>query len=578
MRGRAALSTLHPGESVPDARAAPHPTPFQGATFSREGKRDAGALSRVLASTFAGLTAMTLAGAAAAQKPMPPAATPASQPPPAPPPPAGQPVVAPAPSLPAPAPTPAPAPDQPPPASAAPSVQIQPLSPLDLFSAGRDTGLGPDLWKGSSAALARAVIPTLIDHPLSPAGAALARRVLGAAATAPDGAGADADLAAARARALLVLGDAAEAGAILDRTAGLTDSAALSQTAAEAALIDDQDDKACAIGDGLAVDRGGVYWLKLRAFCQARAGKPAAQLTTSLADQQGADAVFDRLISVIIAGAGDPGPAVLDDGLDYAMSRRLNLDLAPALADAAPPIAEHLAGAAAGPVSTPAIGAPPPAEADLIAALRKPKSAAGFKAAARLALPAIVQLVQAKAPLLNPVQLAAAALAAGDLATAKAIRASLTGDTIPGADATDLAILDAAIAAATGAPDGPTLDRLVERGGGPDAKAAARAQAAAAFVLALGWPAGGPSRAAFADFPLGPGEAAPARLLLLDAAADAGIRGDAALLTLSAAEPGGADGAAPADRARLIRDLSRVGLKADAQGFAVEGLLGLESR
>ena len=82
---------------------------------------------------------------------------------------------------------------------------------------------------------------------------------------------------------------------ILDRTAGLTSSAALSQTAAEAALIGDQDDKACAIGDALAVDRSGGYWLRLRAFCQARAGKPAAaQLTVGLADQQGPDPVFDR--------------------------------------------------------------------------------------------------------------------------------------------------------------------------------------------------------------------------------------------------------------------------------------------
>jgi hypothetical protein len=456
-------------------------------------------------------------------------------------------------------------------------VEVQPLSPLDLFSAGRDTGLGPDLWKGSSAALARVVIPTLVDHPLSPAGAALARRVLGAAAAAPEGAGADTDLAAARARALLSLGDAAGAGMILDRTAGLTNSAALSQTAAEAALIGDQDDKACAIGDALAVDRGGGYWLRLRAFCQARAGKAAAaQLTANLADQQGPDPVFDRMIAVIIAGAGDPGPASLADGLDYAMSQQLKFDLAPALADAAPPIAEHLASSAVAPAAP---AAAPPVEADLIAALRKPKSATARRAASRLALPAIVQLVQAKAVLQNPVQLAAAALDAGDLATAQAIRASLTGDVIPGANATDLAILDAAIAAASGAADGPTLDRLIERGGaGADAQQTVRAKAAAAFALALGWPADSQSRAAFADFPLAHGDVPPARLLLLDAESDAGVRGDTALLALSAAEAGGADGPVPADRARLIGDLAHAGLKVDAQGFAVEGLLDLESR
>ncbi len=538
----------------------------------------------------AALAAAALAGSALAQMPPPPppdatqpadAAPPAQPLPPpdavAPPPPTGAegpgqvppPNAPPEPALP-PSDQQAPPPDQPPPQ---PSVQVQPLSPLDLFSAGRDTGLGPDLWRGSSASLARVIIPTLADHPLSPAGAALGRRVLGAAAAGPEGAGADTELAAARARALLALGDAAEAGVILDRTAGVSNSAALSQTAAEAALIDDQDDKACAIGDARAVDRGGAFWLKLRAFCQARAGKPAAQLSANLAEHQDHDPVFDRMIAVIIAGAGDPGPAALDNGLDYAMSQQLKLDLGPALDSVAPAIAAHLASASAAPAT-----ATTPVEADLIAGLRKAKSPGGFAAASRLALPAIVQLVTANAPLQNPVQLATASLAAGDLPTAKAIRASLTGDAIPGADATDLAVLDACIAAASGAADGPTLDRLVERGAGPDPKAAARAQAAAAFVLALGWPIDGQSRAAFIDFVLGNGAATPARLLLLDAAADAGVRGDAALLALLAAEPGGANGPGPADRARLIRDLDHVGLKTDAQAFAIEGLLGLESR
>jgi len=38
---RAALSTFYLMACVPIAGAAPHPTPFQGATFSREGRRGA---------------------------------------------------------------------------------------------------------------------------------------------------------------------------------------------------------------------------------------------------------------------------------------------------------------------------------------------------------------------------------------------------------------------------------------------------------------------------------------------------------------------------------------------------------
>jgi len=450
-------------------------------------------------------------------------------------------------------------------------VQEQPLTPLDIFSTGRDTGLGPDLWKGASADLARAVIPSLVDHPLSPAAAALARRVLAAAATAPAGAGADATLGAARARALLALGDAETATMILDHAANVAQNAALAETAAEAALINDEDDKACAIGEALAVDRDAAYWLRLRAFCQARAGKPAAQLTFSLAQEQGKDPVFARMLPVIIAGAGDPGPASLRNGLDYAMSRNLKLDLGPALADAAPPIAARLAPA-------PEAAAAPPAEADVLAALRAAKTPTAYAAAARLALPGIVQLVQAKGALANPVQLATAALAAHDPATAQAIRTSLTADSVPGASPTDLAILDAALAVAGGQADAPSLDRLIERGGAGDAKEAARAQQAAAFVLALGWPVDPSAFAAFADFNLGRAQAAPARLVALDSAADRAVVGDAALLALAIAEAGGEAGPSAGDRAQIIRALDRAGLKTDARGLAIEGLIDLESR
>ena len=528
----------------------------------------------------------------ASQPVQPPPAAPTTQAPvPAPPPPAAQPPVAaapaplapsdqapiatvppPPPELPASAPIPAAEQAAPPP----PPVQAQALSPLDIFSGGRDTGLGTDLWKGSSADVARAVIPTLADHPLSPAGAGLARRILATASSAPDGAGDDADLAAARARALLALGDADTAALILDHAAGMTNSAALSETAAEAALIEDQDDKACAIGDALVVDRDSAYWLRLRAFCQARAGKPAAQLTLTLAQQQGKDAPFDRMLPVIIAGAGDPGPASLRDGLDYAMSQQLKLDLTPALADAAPAIAQRLAAASVG--LAPAAPGQPVAEADVLTALRAGKDLTAYVTAARLAQPAIAALVQAKTPLTNPVQLAMASIAAGDGPDAQAIRAGLTGDAIPGADSIDLAGLDATLSVSIGKADEPSLDRLVERGGVSDAKAAARAQAAAAFVLSLGWPANGAAKTLFAGFGLGRGDATPARLLLLEASADAGVRGDTALIALSIAEAGGAGGPGPADRARLIRALSGAGLHGDAQAFVIEGLLGLASR
>jgi len=462
------------------------------------------------------------------------------------------------------------------PALAQDAVQAQALPKLDLFSTGREAGLGQDLWKGASADIARAVIPTLANRPLSPAGLSLARRLLAQAATAPDGAGADADLAAARARALLALGEAPLADSILDHTPGLADNAALSQTAAETALITGQDAKACAISDALGAGRDALYWLRLRAYCQLIAGKTdAAQLTFTLATQQGKDATYARLMGVAINGAGDPGPASLRNGLDFALSRRLKLDLTPALASAPLPISAQIA--AANPPAPPA--APTSlSEPDVIAPLKAAKGFSAFVAAAKAARPALAALVAAKSPMTEPVLEASAALAAGDIDTAQAIRQGMGQASFPGSPPVELAILDAALAAAVGKADSPTLDRLSDLGALSEPKTKARAQAAAAIGFALGWAMGDAARAEFIGFDLGRVDAPPARLIALQAAAQSGRVGETALLALSIAESAGAAGPNPADRAQIIRALDQVGLKGDAQAFAVEGLLSLQDR
>jgi hypothetical protein len=248
------------------------------------------------------------------------------------------------PTQPSPDASPTPPPEAPPlpPAPAPTAVQVQSLDRLDLFSTGRDTGFGPDVWKGSSADIARAVIPSLAAKSLSPAGMDLARRLLAQTSTAPAGAGGDLDLAVARAKALLALGDAEDASLVLDRTPGVADHADLSQLAAEAALIGEQDDKACRVADNLTDGRSAPYWLRLRAYCQARAGKPdQAQLTYDLAGAPPKGLPIARLLAVYIAGAGDPGPASLRDGLDFAVSRALKLDLSSALPTAAPAISRR---------------------------------------------------------------------------------------------------------------------------------------------------------------------------------------------------------------------------------------------
>jgi hypothetical protein len=459
--------------------------------------------------------------------------------------------------------------------SALAQVQVQSLAPPDLFStpAGK-SDLGADLWKDTSPDIFHDVLPKLAAKPLSPAFVELARKVLATGANAPSAVGNEPDMGAARALGLLALGDAAGAGLVLDRAPGVTGNASLSLAAAEAALIKGDDDKACGIGDALTVDRGAAYWLRLRAFCQARAGQgDAAQLTFSLAQQQTKDADYTRLMTAVLNGT-PPGAANLRNGINLALSRKLGLSLkAPAVAATASPAIRNSFRSAhlyTSPLDGLDLTA---AQSASLAALRQAKTLAAFVDAATDASLPIHSLAEANAPLEDPVLFARAALATDDLTTAQLIRSRLVQDQIPGATAADLALLDAMISAASGKADSVTLSRLIERGAQGGVKSPA--QPAALLLAALGGAMGSEERGQFASFDAGKSTASAARLTLLDDAAASGRKGEAALLALSIAADAGVAGPAAVDRARVARGLARAGLAADARAVVVEGLLAL---
>jgi hypothetical protein len=223
-------------------------------------------------------------------------------------------------------------------------VDVATLAAPDAFSTpARDTGLPASLWRGASAATARTVLPLLATKTLTPAGQQLARRVLAAGAPGPAGLGADPAVLAARASALSAVGDPKGAAVLLARAPGLERSPELARAAAENALLAGADAQACAVEEALGAGREDIYWLRLRAYCQAIGGKVSqAQLTFELAQSQARDAVFGRLMSVKLAGAGDPGAASLRNGLDFALCRSLGLKLE--TAKPAPAVAAALAG------------------------------------------------------------------------------------------------------------------------------------------------------------------------------------------------------------------------------------------
>lgn len=233
-------------------------------------------------------------------------------------------------------PAPRPAPPAPIKPIVAEPVAVTPLAAPDAFSTpAHDTGLPANLWRGSSLQVVQAVLPRLAEKPLPPVAAALARRVLATGAQGPAGAGRDPGLISARAAALMEQGDPKGAAAILARAPGLDRDPQLARVAAEGALLAGEDARACRIEEALGSGRDDIYWLRLRAYCQALAGKTAeAQLSFDLANSQARDVVFSRLMAAKLSGA-KPGAASLRNGLDYALSRSLGLDLSKAKASPA---------------------------------------------------------------------------------------------------------------------------------------------------------------------------------------------------------------------------------------------------
>jgi hypothetical protein len=512
-------------------------------------------------------------------------------------------------------------------------VQTQSLSSLDLWSApGRETGLPGDLWRGSSAGVVRATLDQVDGRPLTPALAAIARRALATGANAPDGAGGDQALAGLRVRALLALGDAGGARAIQAHASALEASEAQSRAKSEAALVLGHDDEACATAQALQDGRDAPFELKLRVYCSLVAGQPAAaQVTLDLWRQGGGkDASFDRLASAALGAPPSkksPLRASLSDPLNYALTRRLKLDPAPALDEAAPSIAAAIANdadaapalraeAAARALRTGALSAKsvapiyaqvagastatvadlaakPGAEAEAAlsvlaaqgadpnlagqaasALVKRAKSPYDFIALSRLAAPGIAQAVRAHAPIDDPVLLATAAAVAGDLDTAGALRAGIEQDKAPGSGPLDLALLDAIMAVEGGKPAGPVLDRLIERGGVGDAKARARAQAAALIVAALGEPISDEARAQFTAFDTPAAKTAAERALTLARAAVGHRQGETIILSLSVGLQQGLALTA-ADRALIVGGLHACGLNGEARAVAVEGLVTL---
>ena len=153
---------------------------------------------------------------------------------------------------------------------AAADVAVDNLQRIDFLSEGLPGGdLGNGLWSSSMPPTVVSLMAQINGRALTPAGRRLYRRLLLTGASSPNALGTDPDAGAARARGLIFVGEYEAAYALFDRAPGLASSAPLSQAVAEAALLNGATNRACQVAKSLAVSRGEIYWLRLRASCSS---------------------------------------------------------------------------------------------------------------------------------------------------------------------------------------------------------------------------------------------------------------------------------------------------------------------
>ncbi|MBI1251167.1 MAG: hypothetical protein GC189_06830 [Alphaproteobacteria bacterium] len=490
------------------------------------------------------------------------------------------------------------------------AIEVGQLRELNVWTVGavsRGEALPMTAWSGSSAAYAGALFDRLPAAPDSPAGFALARRLLASPADAPPDPG-GAEAAAKRFAALGRMGLADDLAVMAASAGSAASAASVAQYVAQAELARGDMAAACRRAANAGGESQPAFILRLRALCAAAAGERAgADLAIAVARSANAgDPWFESVIGHMVAPAARPPAAKFDTSLNASAS------LAAGLRAGANPLAESstlaLLTVARGERADPALraqaaalafrrGALSPADArriilsvysgavappPLARALQLSEAAPGsletgaaiaqvlraataypdFAAAARLFhgdIAALTAAPDAAAVLV----FWRAALAADDLNLARRMAESAQNAAIPEAARASLLTATAIrIQADTGA-----LARRLSLGGD-------RAARDAGILIALGAPSDAATRAQItAGAGAGGASADPAVMAALAASAQAGATGETAALAAIAVAPG-AHALDAASLNAVIAALRAVGLDGAARSIAAEALIG----
>lgn len=218
---------------------------------------------------------------------------------------------------------------------AAPETVETAQLPADAFSFGpltpADGALPETLWSGSNPEMLDFLLSYAPSRPASPSLGQAMRRVLLSPGAKP--AGADASLGGKKLLALARAGFIDEARTIATVATSGRGNLEVAEAEATLSLLNGETDGACRRGASLSGGREALFWVRLRAFCYARAGElDAFDLTVNLLRERGAlapadEALFFSLLSKTPPKAMPP----IETALQYAAYKAAGFEITPPL-------------------------------------------------------------------------------------------------------------------------------------------------------------------------------------------------------------------------------------------------------
>ncbi len=205
----------------------------------------------------------------------------------------------------------------------------------DAFSTGTldrlNGALPPTLWQGSEGQTLEYLLMQMPTRPSSPTLGETMKRVLLSPGPGPQDA--TASLGGKKLLALARAGFAEEARTVASISTASRGDPWTGQAAAVADLLTGDVLAACRRNANLSSGRDELFWVRLRAFCYAQAGEmDAADLTLGVLRDQGAldsdDATF---LLAAVTGASPKAPLAVQNALQYAIARQLDMPLLPSM-------------------------------------------------------------------------------------------------------------------------------------------------------------------------------------------------------------------------------------------------------